>query len=144
MLQIDDGLNGEFRTLYGNSSDSLLTSYTAYNLVKGRYYGFRYSAKNIYGWSLLWSPITFIRVSQIPVQPPAPTLIASSDVSITMQLYPCPDNGGAPILGYELWKDDGTVGGQFSLVSTYIYASFAMTHTVDTTNDPYVSGSIGI
>lgn len=67
---MDDGLGtNNFTDMYGVVSDTLLTSYTAYNLVKGRTYAFRYRAENIYGWGAGWSPITYILAADPPSQP---------------------------------------------------------------------------
>ena len=57
-----------------------------------------------------------------------------------MQL--CPDNGGTPILGYELWMTSGLDSSSFSIVRTYSVTSFLLTHTLDALTDPISSGDI--
>ena len=79
-LQMDDGLGGSFIDLYGSDLDpmtanTMVLSYTATNLVRGRLYGFRYRARNVYGYSTTFSPTTYIKAIEAPQQPPgAPVL----------------------------------------------------------------------
>ena len=53
---MDDGLGGQFVDIFGSDRDSqtantMMLYYTANNLVRGRRYGFRYRARNHYGFS---------------------------------------------------------------------------------------------
>lgn len=55
-LQMDDGMGGEFKSLYGSDSDAITLNtmilyHSVENLIRGRRYGFRYRTRNHYGWS---------------------------------------------------------------------------------------------
>jgi hypothetical protein len=70
-LQMDDGLGGSFVDVYGSASDpitanNMALSYKATNLVRSRLYGFRYRARNIYGYSSGFSSVTYIRTIESP------------------------------------------------------------------------------
>ena len=72
-LQMDDGTGADnFNDVFGGSindqsmPDTLLTSYTAYNLTRSKSYKFRYRAKNIYGYSSSWSPMLTSLVAVVP------------------------------------------------------------------------------
>lgn len=80
--------------------------------------------------------------ARVPDAPPKPTFSIASDSSITMALSVSPDDGGSPIIGYELEMDDGTLSTNFNPVTSYVSSSFLMTHTVDDTNDGVVTGLI--
>ena len=68
-LQMDDGLGGDFQSIIGFDSDSLLTTYTINTgIVKGRDYRFRYRAKNLIGWGS-FSPEREVLAATVP-QPP--------------------------------------------------------------------------
>jgi len=138
---MDDGLSGSFSDLYGALTDALHTSHTVSNLTKGLTYGFRYRAKNVYGWGP-FSPITYHLASGEPDAPPAPTFASATDNSISLTLQPTGNNGGSPVTGYELWMDTGTTGSPFSIVSTYSTSSFTMSHTLSTGADGLVTGKI--
>jgi titin len=112
-LQIDDGNQGNFVDLYGITSDTLLNTLTVTGLSKGKNYRIRYRAKNIYGWGD-WSPVSTILAATIPLAPPTPLYITSSDASISISMSVSSDDGGSPIIGYELWMNDGTNGGAFT------------------------------
>ena len=140
-LQMDDGNGGNFYDQYGVLSNTLVTTFTTGNVTRGKTYGFKYRALNIYGWSD-FSDAIYILASSKPSSPPQPTLSVASDNSITLDMQPCPDNGGSAIIGYYLYRNTGTDGSTMSLVSTYSSTSFLMTHTVDTTNDAIITGTI--
>jgi hypothetical protein len=110
---MDDGEGGAFIDLFGALSNSLATSATTSNVVKGLTYMFRYRASNTYGWGP-WSPATTALAADPPAPPAAPALSAASDASVTLVLAPSLDNGGSQILGYELWMNQGVVGSAFS------------------------------
>ena len=118
---MDDGLGRlNFTDVFGGDINdqqvTLVTSYVAYNLTKGLTYGFRYRAKNIYGWSSDWSPITYILAADVPTQPAEPILTAASDSSMSLKFSTCPDNGGSQILEHELHMNTGVDGSAFSIV----------------------------
>jgi hypothetical protein len=45
--------------------------------------------------------------ASIPEKPPAPTLAAVSDSSITLSISPSIEDGGSPITGHKIFRDDG-------------------------------------
>lgn len=138
---MDDGNGGDFYDLYGVLTDTLAVTYTTSNITKGKSFGFRYRAKNIYGWGDYSDPI-YILAASVPSAPVEPTLSVASDNSITLNMELCPDNGGSPIIGYYLYMNTGTDGSTLSRLATYSSTSFLMTHTVDTTNDAITTGKI--
>jgi len=54
--------------LSGNPVDAMALSHLAINLTKGKTYGFRYRAKNAYGWSQ-YSPVSRLLVAVVPDKP---------------------------------------------------------------------------
>lgn len=68
---MDDGIGGDFIDIFGSStnpmtSNTMILYYTANNLIRGRRYGYRYRARNIYGWSAMFSDITYILAIERP------------------------------------------------------------------------------
>jgi hypothetical protein len=78
-------MGGEFKSLFGSDSDAvtlntMILYHSAENLIRGRRYGFRYRARNHYGWSDNYSPVTYILSIERPqVAPKAPQLSSASD-----------------------------------------------------------------
>ena len=62
-------------------------------IVEGTTYGFRYRARNIYGWGA-WSPTTYILAASVPTAPPAPAFVSATDNSITIALTFTEDSNG--------------------------------------------------
>jgi hypothetical protein len=52
-------------------------------ISQGVTYGFRYRARNIYGWGS-WSPITYILAASVPEAPLTPAFGSATDNSITV------------------------------------------------------------
>ena len=111
-------------------------------MTRGRYYSFRYRAKNIYGWSSAWSPVSYILAADSPTPPSSPVLVTASDSSMTLQLQPCSDDGGSPIIGYNLLMNNGVDGSSFAAVTGYVPTSFTMSFTIDTTNNPTLTSGL--
>jgi hypothetical protein len=88
------------------------------NITTGMTYRFRYRAMNVNGWSD-WSPIGYIQASGKPLAPIPPSLFASDDETITLNINPTLDNGGSPILSYKLFMDEGDLTSDFSMVYGY-------------------------
>jgi hypothetical protein len=78
---MDDGA-GNFTDVHGFDSDTLILS-ALVQARKGITYGFRYRAKNLYGWGA-FSPISFILAASVPQTPRKPSFISASDNSITI------------------------------------------------------------
>jgi len=106
--------------MQGVTRDTLNTDFTATSVVKGRNYAFRYRAKNIYGWSSDWSPISYVLAADKPSQPAKPQLSAASAASLSLSFTPCTDNGGDHIFAYRLWINEGTDGSAFHEPVSYI------------------------
>jgi len=108
-LMMDDGQNGEFKSIAGDDdSISLLRAFTITNgIVKGRTYRFIYRVKNHIGWTE-FSPITYILAASVPMKPPAAKVISTSDTSIVLQVFEPSDNGGSIVTKYDLFMNGGT------------------------------------
>ena len=128
----------------GTAGDSLALQHTISGVDKGKSYGLRYRAKNLYGWSSDWSPIVYIITSDPPSMPSPPTLDTATDTSITLSLYLPPDDGGLSLTSLELWRDEGNQDGSPSNVevTTYDAASFSLSHELTTTLDGIVTGKV--
>jgi hypothetical protein len=141
-LQMDQS-DGVFEDLFGVTQDVLTTTslVTSPSIVQGTTYGFRYRARNIYGWSD-WSPTTYILAARVPDAPPKPEFVSATDNSISLQLYPSPDFGGSTVTRYELWMDQGSEDSEYSQVSSYVATSLTMTHSVQWPTDSIVTGQV--
>lgn len=89
--------NLNMRLQYALTNDSLPT---------GQYVQARYRCKNFIGWSD-WSVHSYLLMAGVPVTPARPTYISSTDTSISIQLYQSSYSNGSPIMGYEVWLDEG-------------------------------------
>jgi hypothetical protein len=58
----------------------------------------------------------------VPSAPAQPTYSSSNDDQIVLDFYRSTDDGGLPILDYELHMDDGALG-SFNKVSNYVFSS---------------------
>jgi hypothetical protein len=92
----------------------------------GTTYAFRYRARNIYGWS------------DLPSQPPRPSLMQATDNSISVQLYPSPKANGAAIEYYVL---SISVDG-LSYTTVEGYDGQAMTYQLTFATEGLVTGTI--
>lgn len=106
-LEMDDGEGGDFNVLYGESSNSLSTTYTTSDITKGLTYRFRYRVRNAVGWSG-YSPTGYIQAASKPEAPPAPTFVSATDSAIDMSLCDSADDGGAVVTLYKLYIDKGS------------------------------------
>ena len=61
---------------------------------------------------------------------------------MTLQLQPCSDDGGSPIIGYNLLMNNGVDGSSFAAVTGYVPTSFIMSFTIDTTNNPTLTSGL--
>ena len=75
-------------------------------VTEGVTYGFRYRARNIYGWGD-WSPVTYILAASVPSAPPTPTYVSATENSITVDLYLTEAWNGALFESHELWMAEG-------------------------------------
>jgi len=108
-LMMDDGKNGEFRTVTGDDSViSLLRSFTiTEGILKGHTFRFKYRVRNQIGWTD-WSPVTYILAASVPIKPPAAKIITSSDSQLVLEVFEPTDNGGSIVTKYSLYMDSGS------------------------------------
>lgn len=138
-LEVDDGTgSGNFSELYGETSDSNLLTHTYTSVTQGTTYGFRYRAKNQFGWGD-YSDVTYIVAATVPSAPPKPEFVSATDSSISLSFSLSSDNGGSTITGYKLQKS--TDGSSFS-DTNYVESSFSLTHTLTTAADSLVAGTV--
>lgn len=139
---MDDGQGGDFLALVGQegAGDSLATLFTVTSgLQEGGLYRFRFRARNVNGWSG-WSPIAYLRAASGPGRPGAPTLNSVAATGFTLAMTKTGEDGGGSIVGYELWRNQGTGTVDFIQVTTYDGQS--STHTVTVAADTLVAGQI--
>lgn len=110
-LEMDDGLGGDFQVLVGGDASEddyyLKLTFTVFaGISEGVTYRFRYRSVNSVGWSQ-YSPITYIMAASIPEKPAAPALAAVSSTGITLSLSLAEEDGGSPITGHRIFRDDG-------------------------------------
>ena len=97
-LQIGSLLLNDFVEVVGGSPYSLQTYFTVtQGILKGETYAFRYRAINAIGFGP-WSAISKLDAATVPIPPPKPYYISSTDTSITIGLKATLDNGGSRIL----------------------------------------------
>jgi hypothetical protein len=69
---MDDGREGNFTSIIGFETNSLLTTVTVINnIIKGRPHRFRYRAKNAIGWGP-YSDDSFILAATVPAKSKRP------------------------------------------------------------------------
>ena len=118
---MDDGMTGNFTSLVGYEPNSLLKVFTVENdlVIKGRSHRFRYRAKNVVGWSE-WSDDAFVLAARVPYQSDSPQFLAFADGVLSILIPRSLDNGGTPILSYELWVDAGNdYSSEFTQLTNY-------------------------
>jgi hypothetical protein len=152
-LEMDDGDGGDFKRLTGaegtEAEDYLLLSFTQTEGIReGVNYRFRYRARNAIGWGD-YSPISYVRAAAKPSKPPAPQLGAASSTGIVLKLSPSSEDGGSPITGYKVFRDDGISPGQPFTATTNTFATeltradgLAPTFTATVAADGLVLGKI--
>ena len=107
--------------------------------MEGGLYRFRFRARNVNGWSA-WSPIAYIKAANAPARPGPPKLNSVDATAISVSLTRTLDDGGSNVLGYELWRNQGTGTADFVKVSTYL--GQAPTHTLTVAADSIVAGQV--
>lgn len=110
-------------------------------MTSGSIYRFRYRAGNLIGWSN-WSPVAYLSPASTPSAPAAPQYVSSNDTTIVLNLFGSEDDGGAPILNYELDIDNGTLTSNFTPMSTYSYAVNGFTFSVDSIANNLTTGTL--
>lgn len=106
-LYMDNGLNGDF-TMISYTSASL-TQISVNNLISGRSYRFKVLAGN-FNQEGLASEVSVFFACQAPSNISAPILVKTQSTSMTLKWNEPQNNGGCPLLGYYLMRDDGISG----------------------------------
>ena len=103
-----DTSDNNFVDIYGQDDmiNVLSTTASVSDLTEGTIYGFRYRARNIYGWGS-WSPITYILAASVPNQPPAVDFTSATDNSISLSLFFTENSNGDLFSEHELWMAPG-------------------------------------
>jgi hypothetical protein len=76
-----------------------------------------------------------------PGKPDAPTLVAATATSIQLLFFVPATSGGTPLTQYELYRNDGNDANEATIQVTS-YTSNSLTHTLTTTTDSLVTGTI--
>jgi hypothetical protein len=138
--EIQSQLNGgEFSSLIGHITPYYLSTFVTTNISRGNYYGFRYRAKNLYGWGPFSNTISHL-AARTPLAPATPQLVSVSSTSVSLRFSPSPDNGGALISDYELWMDQGISGSTFAKLP-YVFATNQFSYIVDVVVNHLTPGS---
>ena len=125
----------------GTSNYTVTTSYTVTGLTTARTYRFRYRAINRVGASG-WSPVTYLQPASVPTTPRSPEYVSSTDEYMRLQLFRSEEDGGLPILDYELWTDAGDLASDFTKLSTYVYSRDGFTFNVEKVANSLTAGLI--
>jgi hypothetical protein len=98
-------------TKVGQTTGSVFTYMQTSTLVVGNFYGFQVSAVNAIGEGTKSGSLSVI-AAQVPSTPNSPTKLSASASQITVQ-WTEPGDGGSPILGYRVYKDNVHIVGTF-------------------------------
>lgn len=95
-VEIDNGLGGDFTELQGFTVNSMALSATkSLGVYPGRYYRFRYRAKNAIGWGP-YSDIEYVLSARKPDTPVPPTITLWTGTNVRVVFY-LPFNGASEI-----------------------------------------------
>lgn len=119
-LERDDGYGGDYITIYNGKNFPNVRQYTASGLIRGLKYNFRVMAINFNGPSDPSSELS-VTFCNAPTGLDPPTLLKSTNTSLTLQWTAPEDDGGCPVTEYALYRDDGT--GTSAPVDTLVGAS---------------------
>lgn len=110
-------------------------------IQSGVTYGFRYRARNIYGWGN-WSPITYILPASVPSAPAAPAFISATANSIKISLALTEHSNGDHFESHELFmaQGDSNIENSFSQVTSYLPTSQSLEHEVTFATDGIMTG----
>lgn len=118
---MDDGISGDFVSIVGLTTNSMLTAYTVTsNIIKGNSHRFRYRAKNLVGWGPL-SANTAILAARVPSAPAKPEFLSFDAGVLYIKIPRVSDNGGSAVIAYELYVDEGDdFTSPYSKVTNYV------------------------
>jgi len=120
-----------------------VTTFISDDLVTGCYYRFRVSAYNFNGEGPMSNELaTYACVAPTNMLPPQK--VASSDSSFTLSWKEPSDNGGCPILGYAVFRNEGANGPVTIEVNSVMDSNIRnKPYILSTTVTNYPAGSIG-
>lgn len=105
---------GNFELVQDGSNQPYLLTYLSTNLTTGYLYRFKYVAVNEVGKSV-FSSESDIYACAAPTLFASPLIMQVSSTWIMISWLDPQDNGGCPISGFEIWRDD-SLGGNLVLV----------------------------
>ena len=137
------GTSGSF-TVYagGEGAETLATKHTLTStyVTRGNTYGFRYRARNSYGWGD-YSTISYLTVATVPDAPPRPILDSQNSTHVVLKLAATSDNGGDGVTDYELWIVTGRANSSFERFQDYTYAEDGFRLEIDVSASRLTSGN---
>ena len=104
---MDSNISGDFQEVYTASSS--LSQFAVSNLTRGILYRFKIQAKNFNGWGPQ-SPIGAFYTCVKPSGLDIAFISETTSDSMTLFWSEPLDDGGCPITGYALFRDDGSSG----------------------------------
>lgn len=106
-LAMDDGQSNNYVSLVGFDSDNLQKTFTVREgVVKGREHRFKYRVKNAVGWGP-YSDVSSILAATTPDAALEPYFVSFAADTLSIAVPRSLNNRGSPILGYEVWVDEG-------------------------------------
>ena len=130
----------EFKTIYDGTSRPLKLDYTATGLTTGKQYIFKLIAMNFNGESPE-SPDFVFNACNTPSAMAAPNKVSSTQTSITLSWEKPTEDGGCPIIGYAVFRDDGAGG---SLVTEVNSANDPLVREIPTLRQLTVTNFVGV
>lgn len=127
-LQIGSVFLNDFTEVVGGEPYTLQTYFTVTRGInKSETYAFRYRGINSIGPGP-WSDISKLDAATVPIPPPKPLYLSSTDTSITIGLKNTLDNGGSRITQYKIFRDAGNLSSPVNIQLTD-YDGFSATYT---------------
>jgi titin len=126
---MDDGLGGDFSTVYDGKTNPQVTSYTAEDLEPGRDYQFIVQAVDINGAGTETSPLS-ISACVSPSGLERPTITSIAGASYTVRWSSPLNDGGCAIESVTIYRDDGAGSDITTLVQVITDGSLSFTDTL--------------
>lgn len=137
-LEIDADLDSTFAEVNGCSNDSMALTHLVRGLTLGATYGFRYKARNAYGWGG-HSSTAYLKVATEPGRPSkSPVFVSATNtlLTITLDLQSMKSNGEIVTeFGLEVDKGSG-------FVPVVSYDGLSSQVTIAAIDESLVAGSI--
>mmetsp|Transcript_23476 Transcript_23476/g.36160 ORF Transcript_23476/g.36160 Transcript_23476/m.36160 type:complete len:283 (-) Transcript_23476:2952-3800(-) len=116
-LQMDDGLSGDFTTIYTSSHQ---TNYQVTSgITRGRYYRFRYRVENVIGLSE-YSEVSYIQATTVPQSTTPPEFVSATSSTIELSIIKSVDSRGVDVDSHELSMSVGDdMSADFTVVPGY-------------------------